>query len=47
LVGNEFFEVWRGAASLKGQQVQRWRLTTSKDGKAGMGLSAMMRLMIE
>jgi len=32
---------------LKGQQVQRRRLTISEDGETGMGLGSMMRLMIE
>jgi hypothetical protein len=37
----------RCAAPLKGQQVQRRRLTTSKNGETGMRLAAMMSLMIE
>lgn len=45
--GGEGEQIRRNGPALEGQQVERWRLGSCEDRKTGMGLPAMVRLMVE
>jgi len=45
--GKQLFNIRRRAAPLKSQEIKRRRLAAGQNGKAGVCLSTVMRLMIE